>query len=86
MVYDSSSSEEKGGGHVSLVTGYIDNENITAAMDVLPGEELLNGGGYFIVRNSWGGKWKDAGYIYVPYSWVKAFATSLITIKTVEKI
>jgi C1A family cysteine protease len=25
--------------------------------------------GYFIVRNSWGAEWADAGYCYMPYNY-----------------
>lgn len=85
FIYYTTPFEPSYGGHTTLVTGYIDNENITVAMDVPPNEKSTNGGGYFIVKNSWGGKWKDAGYIYIPYNWVKAYTTSLITVKAEKK-
>lgn len=51
--------ERKGGGHAMCVVGYRD-------------DETAPGGGYFIVRNSWGPDWAPdnpdgAGYCHVPY-------------------
>ena len=54
------------GGHAMLVTGYKD----------VPG---VPGGGYLIVRNSWGSQWAwnnpgHAGYARIPYSYVEHYA------------
>jgi hypothetical protein len=51
--------ERKGGGHAMAVLGYRDDPTVP-------------GGGYFVVRNSWGDTWaKDnpdgAGYCHMPY-------------------
>jgi C1A family cysteine protease len=53
------------GGHAVLVTGIIDNSLLPA------GAPLGQGGGYLIVKNSWGACFADAGYIYIPYQWIK---------------
>ncbi len=42
------------GGHCVTITGYVDNESVA-------------GGGYFIVRNSWGTGWGRNGYFAVAY-------------------
>jgi len=56
------------GGHAVCVVGYDDN--------------LKHGKykGHFIVRNSWGTAWGDAGYFYLPYSFFKrGFVTDMWT-------
>ncbi len=59
--YPSSDSYGTGtGGHVVSVIGYVDNASLTNA-----------GGGYFILKNSWGG----SSYYYVSYSTVGTGAT-----------
>ena len=45
------------GGHAVLIVGYVDNESIP-------------GGGYFIVKNSWGTYWGMSGYFNIAYSQV----------------
>lgn len=37
----------------------------------------LSEGGFFIIKNSWGYCYGDAGYVYVPLSWAKEFFTSV---------
>jgi hypothetical protein len=51
--------ERKGGGHAMAVMGYRDDPTVP-------------GGGYFVVRNSWGDSWAKenpdgAGYCHLPY-------------------
>ena len=47
-------SAPTGGGHAVLISGYqIDSE--------------IDGGGYFIIKNSWGQKCGDQGYQYLPF-------------------
>jgi len=77
--------ETNRGGHVVLVTGYINNGEITPDMDVSANDLATNGGGYFIIKNSWGGCWKDAGYIYIPYSWMKAHVYCMFTVSAEKK-
>jgi len=57
-----------GGGHAVLVTGLVDNTQLPAGAP--PG----SGGGYLIIKNSWSNCYGDAGYAYLPYDWVKAYA------------
>jgi Papain family cysteine protease len=58
------------GGHAVLITGIIDNARLP------PGAPLGAGGGYFIIKNSWGCGYGDAGYAYLPFDWVKAYGWS----------
>lgn len=46
------------GGHAVLVVGYRDGEG--------------DGGGFYIVRNSWGADWGAEGYGFLPYAYVDA--------------
>ncbi|THF87017.1 hypothetical protein E7T09_07515 [Deinococcus sp. KSM4-11] len=65
------------GGHAVLIVGYIDNTSISAN-PLLGGVPLApGGGGYFIVKNSWGCNVADAGYWYVPVEYVKQYFNRL---------
>ena len=61
-------NEESRGGHGVHVTGFVTNERLAAE---LPNAPPGQGGGYLVVKNSWGSCWKDGGYIYVPFDWAK---------------
>ncbi len=50
-------SEQILGGHAVFAAGYVDNA-------------AWAGGGYLIVKNSWGDAWGDNGYFYMPYDFV----------------
>jgi len=58
------------GGHAVCCVGYDDSIE----------------GGRFIVRNSWGDKWGDKGYFYMPYDYLttKGLADDFWVIQTVE--
>ena len=43
------------GGHAILIVGYADDATVS-------------GGGYFMVKNSWGPGWGSQGYFYIAYS------------------
>ena len=62
------------GGHAVLVTGYVDNTKLPA------GIAAGSGGGYLIIKNSWGTGSGDGGYFYVPYDYIKTYATGLTVI------
>jgi len=55
------------GGHGSSIVGYIFNDDLQS---LLPNAPPGLGGGYFIVKNSWGNEWGDGGFIYVPFQFV----------------
>ncbi len=56
------------GDHLAQIVGFVSNEQLS-----LPGgpPSTVGSGGYFIVRNSWGCTAGDAGYYYVPASYVR---------------
>jgi hypothetical protein len=62
------------GGHAVQVVGFISNQQLS-----FPGAapSTVGGGGYFIVRNSWGCRGGDGGYYYVPADYVSTIFSSL---------
>lgn len=70
-------SEKGRGGHCVMATGFVDNKNLPRG--VPPG----GGGGYIIVKNSWGPTFGDNGYAYLSYDWVKRWATSMAAVTAV---
>jgi len=63
--------EQPSGGHAMCVVGYVDDDTVP-------------GGGYFIVRNSWGAKWaaespEVPGHALMPYDYVERFAMEAFT-------
>ena len=73
--------DEVGGGHAVEVTGYLANSQISNPAYLKPGE----GGGYLIVKNSWGCAVGDGGYMYLAYQWVidqAKDATAIVDVNT----
>ena len=63
--------EEPQGGHAMCAVGYVDDERVP-------------GGGYFIVRNSWGKEWaaespEAPGHALMPYAYVERCASEAFT-------
>lgn len=59
------------GGHAWCITGYVDDPQVP-------------GGGYFIVRNSWGSDWasdspEKSGHAMMPYAYVESYALEAFT-------
>ena len=65
------------GWHAVQVLGYVSNSSLPANLP------KGAGGGWFVVKNSWGACWKDAGYIYLPFDWVKNYVGSASLIQDV---
>jgi len=59
------------GDHFVHVVGYVDNSDLP--MGAPPGA----GGGYFIIKNSWGACTGDAGYYYMPVTYLELEAGEL---------
>jgi len=76
-----SRNEQSRGGHMVHVVGYISNEELH---NTLPQATQGAGGGYFILKNSWGPCSGDAGYYYVPREYLKHFAWSFQALNAIE--
>lgn len=61
------------GGHAVQIVGFLSNLEMTRA-GVTPN---IGGGGYFIVKNSWGCNAGDGGFYYVPADYVSRLFNSL---------
>lgn len=69
------------GRHVTQVVGFVSNADIQAHPTLLSSvkqKSSQSGGGYFIIKNSWGHCTGDNGYYYVSVNWAKEFFTSVI--------
>lgn len=76
--YDLQVGKKSRGGHAVNITGFITNEKLVQKM---PNARQGGGGGYFIVKNSWGACWKDGGYIYIPFDYMKNYGYSAIRVQ-----
>ncbi len=61
------------GGHAVQIVGFLSNLDLTKA-GVTPD---IGGGGYFIIKNSWGCGAGDGGFYYVPADYVSSIFNSL---------
>jgi hypothetical protein len=81
IVFDKNEQRPKGAkGHCVSIVGYVDNENLPP--NIVKG----SGGGYFIIKNSWGKCKGDMGFYYAPYDWVIKWGTSMIALTNVERV
>lgn len=74
MLADGSVVNGSPGGHLVQIVGFISNEELS-----FPGAapSAVGGGGYFIIRNSWGCGAGDAGYYYVPADYVSTLFSTI---------
>ncbi|WP_337868625.1 C1 family peptidase [Meiothermus sp.] len=61
------------GGHAVQIVGFLSNEDMTQFGQT----PNVGGGGYFIVKNSWGCGAGDGGFYYVPADYVSSIFNSL---------
>jgi len=64
------------GGHVVHVVGYVDNSALASNSGTKKAPPAA-GGGYFIIKNSWGACYGDAGYAYMPVAYLERTATDV---------
>jgi hypothetical protein len=60
------------GGHAVHVTGFVANDQLPDGLPHAPG------GGWLIVKNSWGSCYGDGGYVYVPVSWARFYFKHMV--------
>jgi hypothetical protein len=65
------------GLHEVNVIGYITNEELISR---LPKAPQGSGGGYFIVKNSWGVGFGDRGFVYLPWNLVRYYTLEGVAI------
>jgi len=78
---DYNATDTDRGGHGLHVIGYISNKNLS---NILPNAPLGSGGGYLIVKNSWGNCWGDGGYVYIPYQSIKQYTLDATVLHGVQ--
>lgn len=61
------------GNHMALIVGFLSNADLKTGA----GTPTIGGGGYFILKNSWGCGAGDGGYYYVPADYVQRHFISL---------
>ncbi|MBV9266696.1 MAG: hypothetical protein JO061_11060 [Acidobacteriaceae bacterium] len=69
------------GGHAVHLVGYVANSDLAAnpaTASAPPGA----GGGYFIIKNSWGACAGDAGYYYMPVAYLEATVWNVYSVSS----
>lgn len=66
------------GWHVAMIEGYVRNQ------DLAKGTSPAAGGGYFVLKNSWGPCVGDGGYWYVPAQYMVDHALSMTAVTGIE--
>ncbi len=79
--YDRSNKGKSRGGHMVHLAGFISNAELAR---VLPNATPGEGGGYFLIKNSWSVCAGDAGYYYVPVSYVADVGWAIEIINDIE--
>ncbi|MGK5083661.1 C1 family peptidase, partial [Bdellovibrionota bacterium FG-1] len=80
-VHYAGTGEKNRGGHALEVVGFIGDSYLPAGAAKAG---AAGGGGYFIIKNSWGTCAGDAGYYYIPYQWIKTYAYSMVVLNGIS--
>jgi C1A family cysteine protease len=80
--YDAADLLTVKGGHAVHVVGFIDNATL-AANAATKSVPAGSGGGYFIIKNSWGTCAGDDGFYYLPVDYLTARATGVYAVSSV---
>lgn len=78
--YDSADLKTSVGSHFVHIVGFVSNYDLAAK---IPSAPAGAGGGYFIIKNSWSACLGDAGYWYMPVSYLEAEANEIDLISAV---
>jgi C1A family cysteine protease len=71
---DYNPGEDSRGGHAMEVAGWVENSDLPSMAPA------ASGGGYFVLKNSWGETAGDCGYYYVPFDYMLEYARSLTAV------
>lgn len=73
------------GGHAVHAVGYLTNAQLAAAAASagITDVPTAAGGGFFVIKNSWGDWFGDGGYVYVPYSYFDQNLTAVYSINAI---
>lgn len=69
------------GGHAVHIVGYVSNSDL-ASNSGTENAPPAYGGGYFIIKNSWGKCTGDAGYYYMPVFYLEAEASEVLIVSS----
>ena len=65
------------GGHAVHIVAAIDNAELA---QLVPQAPPGDGGGYFIIKNSWGECYADRGYVYLPFDFVSTTSWGAVVV------
>lgn len=88
VVYAGANESSRGGHAVEVVGVLTDAEIANYGATILSGDSGTygSGGGYFIIKNSWGTSYGDDGFAYLPYNWVDKYAYDLYVVDRVAPV
>ena len=76
--------QETLGGHAVHLVGFVSDEALSKIPEVADKVDTNTGGGYVIIKNSWGPCHGDRGYVYMPLSMYMEHTYSMRTITGIQ--